>query len=128
MQTAQSVRDVIERLQKILGEEKRFLLAGDYSRLVEIAQEKEQLATTLDRLFLEQTNASQAPAFRKSIAAIVSLAQENEQLLHAAKTGVSFAQARLKEIINRQRNVGVYNETGEKPLIPGATATRGKFA
>lgn len=123
-----SVRDVIERLRTILGEEKSLLLSGKYSSLGEITAEKEKLAALLDRLLLAPANAAQAPAFRKRIAAVIKLAQENEQLLRSAKAGVSFAQARLKEIINRQRNVGVYSESGEKPLVPGAAATRGKFA
>ena len=63
-----------------------------------------------------------------AVAAIVKLAQENETLMDAAKVGVISAKARIKDIINRQRNIGVYAENGERPFVPDAGVTRRKLA
>ena len=123
-----TIRDLIDRLQALLAQEKSMLLSGRLTSLADICAEKEELSRRLDAMLGDRANAASAPAFRKALAALVSLAQENEKLLGAAQSGVAFAQTRLKDIINRQRNVGVYSETGDKPLIPGAAVTRRKFA
>jgi hypothetical protein len=128
MQSAPSLNGTIEALEKSLRAEKSALLDGRYEALGEIAREKERLSGALDALLLDRANTAQQSVFRKRLATIARLAQENEQLLSAAKLGVASAKARIKDIINRQRNIGVYSENGDRPFVPDAGVTRQKFA
>ncbi|GAB4530902.1 MAG: hypothetical protein Kow00133_19610 [Amphiplicatus sp.] len=128
MQTDKTLKEVIEALRGALAEEKRIILEGRYDALDAIVARKESLAEALDRMLLDPRLAAQAPAWRKQIAALAALAKENEAMIDAAKAGVAGARRRINEILNRQRNVGVYGETGEKLLAPGAGVTREKFA
>lgn len=125
--TDRALPEIISALEELLTTEKTLLLAGKYDALAALAGDKEQLTGALDRMLLDGTVA-QAPVWRRRLAAIVARAQENEQLLAAAKSGAAYARARLQEIVNRQRSVGVYAETGAKPLVPDAGVTRRKFA
>ncbi|MBI1366968.1 MAG: hypothetical protein GC153_13555 [Alphaproteobacteria bacterium] len=123
-----SLKAVLDGLESLLEREKALLLAGRYDEAGAIARRKEELCEALDRALIDPLNAAQISVFRKRLSALVARAQENEQHLSAAKAGVSMARARLREIMNRERNVGVYGETGEKPLVPNACVTRHKFA
>ena len=128
MSTEPSLRAILEGLEGLLEREKALLLAGRYDEVGAIARQKEELSSGLDRALIDPQNGAQISVFRKRLASIVSRAQENERLLDAAKAGVATARARLKDIMNRERNVGVYSEIGEKPLVPDAGVTRRKFA
>lgn len=128
MPDERSLKDVVDGLARLLVEEKTRLLAGQYDGLGALTAEKEKLAVRLDALLIDPRSAAQAPAFRRRLAQIVSLAKENEGLIAAAKSGVVSAQSRIKDIINRQRNIGVYGESGEKLLAPESGVTRRKLA
>lgn len=128
MQTDKTLKDVIDSLRAALAEEKRIILEGRYDALGQTATRKESLAEELDRMLLDPSIAAQAPAWRKQIAALAAQAKENEAIIDAARAGVVGARRRINEILNRQRNVGVYGETGEKLLAPGAGMTRQKLA
>lgn len=123
-----SLREVADALEKSLRAEKAALLAARYEALGDIAREKEQLSARLDALLLDRANTAQQFTVRKSLSAVVRLAQENEKLMSAAKIGVASAKARIKDIVNRQRNIGVYSENGDRPFVPDAGVTRQKFA
>lgn len=123
-----SLKEVAEALERTLRAEKAALLDGRYGALGELTHDKEQLSARLDALLLDLANTAQQSGVRKRLAAIVKLAQENEVLMSAAKVGVISAKARIKDIINRQRNIGVYSENGERPFVPDAGVTKQKFA
>jgi hypothetical protein len=128
MQAVQSLREVVERLETILRAEKAALLSADYVALGGAVAEKDGLSASLESLLLDRANAGQEAVLRKRLSALVRLAQENENLMLSAKIGVAAAKARIKDIINRQRNIGVYSENGERPFVPGAAVTRQKLA
>ncbi len=128
MPTDLSLSDVIAALDKTLAAEKSALLGGAYDVVGAAVSEKERLATLLDVMLADQTRAAQLPAYRKRIKRIVEAAKENEALLRAAKMGAASARSRIADILNRQRMVGVYAESGDKVLAPGAGVTRQKFA
>ncbi|MEE2690773.1 MAG: hypothetical protein VX640_04440 [Pseudomonadota bacterium] len=128
MSNEQTLKDVIAGLKSLLEQEKVQLLAGRFDGIASILQEKQKLSSRLDEMLLDQRYAPQAPAFRRNLSAIVALAQENETLLASARIGVKAAQKRIQDIVNRQRNIGVYGETGEKLMTPDAGVTRRKLA
>lgn len=124
----QTLKEVIAGLMSLLEQEKTCLLAARFDAVGPILQDKQRMTAQLEKMLIDPRHSSQAPAFRRALAALVSLAQENETLLAAAQVGVKSARARLQDIVNRQRNVGVYGEFGEKLLTPDAGVTRRKLA
>ncbi|MEQ8936610.1 MAG: hypothetical protein RIE56_12550 [Amphiplicatus sp.] len=128
MSSEQTLKTVIADLKSLLEQEKSCLLAAKFDAVGPILQTKQKLTAQLEAMLLEPRYSSQAPIFRRGLSSIVSLAQENEALLSAAQVGVKSARTRLQDIVNRQRNVGVYGEFGEKLLTPDAGVTRRKLA
>lgn len=128
MQPSPSLKTVIDGLGDLLAREKASLLAGRYEALAVLSAEKERLAVALDAMLIDPAYAAQAPAFTKKLSAIIALASENETLIAAAKLGVVSAKARVRELINRQRTIGVYGSTGEKLVSSDACVSRRKLA
>ncbi len=128
MSTKPSLNETLDHLLEVLDREKALLLAGQYDKLAEVAKDKEHSVADLDRLLVDQNNVKQLSAYMARFSKVTKFAQENEQLLNAARGGVSSAQVRIKNILNRSRNVGVYSLDGNKPLVPDAGITRGKMA
>lgn len=128
MPSEPSLRAVIEDLERALALEKALLLEGRYEELAAVGAEKSRLAALFDRMLVAPSGAAQASGYRKRLAGVVAKAQENEALLRSARLGAASAQARIKEIMSRQRTIGVYAETGDKPLVPNACVTRQKLA
>lgn len=128
MQTSPSLNDVLGELEKILAAEKTALLAGAYNVVGAASVEKERLGALLEAMLVDERRAAQLPAYRLRVKKIVEAAKENEKLLLAARNGVASARSRINDILSRQRMVGVYAETGDKILAPGASITRQKFA
>ncbi len=124
----QTLKEVIAELKSLLEQEKAHLLAARFDAVGPILQSKQRLTERLEGMLLDPRHSSHASAFRRALSGVVSLAQENEALLAAAQVGVKSARARLQDIVNRQRNVGVYGEFGEKLLTPDAGVTRRKLA
>lgn len=119
---------VIDALAALLASEKEALLSGDFMRVGAVASEKAALAGELDRQLTNAQSSAAAPAFRGKLARIAQSAAENERLLDAAKNGVISARNRLKDIVYRERNVGVYAEGGAKVMSAEAGVTRKKSA
>ncbi|MEQ8178203.1 MAG: hypothetical protein RIC52_06125 [Amphiplicatus sp.] len=128
MSSEQTLKTVIADLKSLLEQEKNCLLAANFDAVAPILQRKQNLTTQLEAMLLDPRHSSHATAFRRGLSSVVSLAQENEALLAAAQVGVKSARTRLQDIVNRQRNVGVYGEFGEKLLTPDAGVTRRKLA
>lgn len=118
----------IDDLIELLASEKDALLAGDFVGVGGAAKAKAKLAEELDRLLTNAASAASVPAFRSKLAKIAQLSAENERLLEAAKNGVLSARSRLKDIVYRERNVGVYGEGGAKVMSAEAGVTRRKSA
>lgn len=128
MQTSPSLKDVLGELDRILAAEKTALLAGAYDVVSAAAAEKERLGSLLEAMLVDERRAAQLPAYRLRVRKIVESAKENEKLLLAARNGAASARSRINDILSRQRMVGVYAESGDKILAPGASITRQKFA
>ena len=118
----------IERLMKVLREEKKRLKAGRYSDLTELSEHKLALSDALDKMLIDQRFAKRGNNYRNALRKLARLAGENERLLAAAKDGATQARQHIKDIIRRQRNVGVYGAAGDKVMMPNSGATRGKLA
>jgi hypothetical protein len=118
----------IDALTALLASEKEALLSGDFVGVGAAAKEKAALAEELDRQLTNAQSAASLPALRGKLAKIAQISAENERLLEAAKNGVLSARSRLKDIVYRERNVGVYAEGGAKVMSAEAGVTRRKSA
>lgn len=123
-----SLSATIDSLLDLLVSEKEALLAGDFMRVGAAAKGKAKLAEELDRQLTNAHSAASVPAFRARLAKLAQLSAENERLLDAAKNGVISARNRLKDIVYRERNVGVYGKGGAKVMSAEAGVTRKKSA
>lgn len=123
-----ALSEAIDALMGLIAREKAALLTGDFAAVGATAKEKARGAATLDAAIIAATAAGTAPAFRTRIAKLAAAASENEGLLEAAKNGVTSARARLQDILQRERNVGVYGEGGGKIVSAEAGVTRRKTA
>lgn len=119
---------IVDAVIALLSTEKEALLNGDLMQVGAAAREKARLAEELDRLLTNAQSSAAFPALRGKLAKIAQLSAENERLLDAAKNGVLSARARLKDIVYRERNVGVYAEGGAKVMSAEAGVTRRKSA
>lgn len=128
MASEPALNDVLNDLEKILAAEKSALLAGAYDSVSAATSAKDRLGRLLETMLVDERRAGQLPAYRRRIKKIVEAAKENESLLNAAKLGAASARSRIKDILNQQRTVGVYAETGDKLMSPGAGVSRQKFA
>ena len=116
----------IDALIELLAAEKEALLGGDFIGVGRAAKGKAALAEELDRQLTNAHSASTSPGLRAKLGKIAQISTENERLLEAAKNGVLSARTRLKDIVYRERNVGVYAEDGAKVMSAEAGVTRRK--
>lgn len=128
MANEQELATIIAQLNKVLKVEKQKLLSGRYTELSELMEHKQTLSERLDRLMVDQKIAKKAQLYRKSLSALVKQARENETLLEAAKAGAGQAHSRIHDLLNKQRNVGVYGQAGDKVMMPNAGVSRCKIA
>jgi flagellar biosynthesis/type III secretory pathway chaperone len=123
-----ALKTTLDGLLRLLEQEKQSLINGELAAIPGYAKSKAELSARLDQILADPRAAAQTPAFRGLLKKVAQAASENEELINAAREGVKSARARLKEIIERQRMVGVYGEGGEKVLSHGAGVTRCKTA
>ncbi|MGE0407931.1 MAG: hypothetical protein AB7P23_01565 [Amphiplicatus sp.] len=125
---ASPLKSVIEALLERLDEEQAAFLKGGYGAALTIAADKERLVTNLDDFLANPGNAREIALYRKPLAALIEKARRNEELIGAAKAGVIAAQSRIKDLIRRERTIGVYTESGEKPVLEDTYVTKKKLA
>lgn len=118
----------IERLIEMLQHENALLKKGEITEIGALTEDKQTLATIL-------TNAVESPSQREflkpyfqHLAKIKQLAEENERLLKAAKTGVNSAKTRLNNIMMQDQTVGTYTNDGDKLKTQQAGVTKTVFA
>lgn len=118
----------IDGLLALLSEEKAALLAGDAAGAASKAREKERRVGALEALLSDGPAMRSFAASRGRLAALARAAADNERLLEAARNGVLSAQSRLRDVLNRERSVGVYAQDGGKLMSAEAGVTRRKTA
>ena len=118
----------VNKLIELLSLEKSRLLGGSYGDIPEITQQKEFYLSALTNHMQNPGNNAALKTLQGAIEQIQSLASENEGLLSAARSGVSAAQSRLKNIVTRESFVGAYTENGQKLRTHDCGVTRCKTA
>lgn len=128
MTSVPSIDAAISKLIELLTLEKSRLLGGSYVDMPEITKQKQFYLSVLTDYIQNPMHAAALKRFSNAIEEIKSLANENETLLKAARTGVKTAQARLKAIVTRESLVGAYTADGSKLRTHDCGVTRCKTA
>ena len=118
----------VNKLIELLSLEKSRLLGGSFDDIPDITQQKEYYLSALTNHMQSPANNAALKSLQGPIEQIQSLAKENEGLLNAARSGVSAAKSRLKNIVSRESFVGAYTENGQKLRTHDCGVTRCKTA
>lgn len=101
-----------EELRDLLSLERAALLAGDFSRIEDIAQRKAEVARELEQ-------GAELP----QLGALRGCLRRNQMLLEASLKGISAARARLVEIRNVAAGFDTYGSDGGKSELVRRTST-----
>lgn len=104
--------DALEKMNRLLDQERSLLLKGDIAGLDPIAREKARLAPELGVTVTDEQNLQE----------LRHKAMRNDQLLNAALKGVRAARTRLQEIRNGGAPMTTYGTDGQRHAI-GPTST-----
>ncbi|KPQ22489.1 MAG: FlgN protein [Rhodobacteraceae bacterium HLUCCA24] len=99
--------DVIDRLDRLLDEERALLRAGRLEALAELLVRKESLASRLAEAGMRGTP---APALRHKIA-------RNQRLLEGAMAGLGDVAKRLVKVREVSRTLDTYGSDGRRAAI-----------
>jgi flagellar biosynthesis/type III secretory pathway chaperone len=104
--------DPLDRLHRILVDERRAFMSGDYAALAGIADEKERLL-----IDLEHSRPS-----RKGLQHLRQTMEQNQRLAEAALNGAQAARARIGALLQVQAGLTTYDPDG-KVALRGTDAT-----
>lgn len=123
-----SLEEAIPNLFKLLADEKKQLLSGDYSNLWTTSDQKSQYLPVLERHVSQSESKSKLNKCAHDIEKIKNLAQENEALFKSALAGINAAQIRVSRLSERANTVGTYTDDGAKLQNNHSATTRHKLA
>ncbi len=109
--------DPRDHLHRILADERRALMSGDYAALAALAAEKERLLIDLDH----------SRPSRKGLQHLRQKMEQNQRLAEAALKGVQAAKARIGALLQVQAGLTTYDPDGKVALrATGATTVERK--
>ena len=126
-QTAQ-LEQIIDNLIETLTVEKEYLLNGAYRELPSVTERKLYFSSLLDEYIASPDARYFAAPHKEKIHQIKQIADSNEVLLSATRSGVNSAITRLNKILHRENTVGTYTESGSKLDTHNVGVTRHKIA
>lgn len=106
--------NTLERLQALIAEEHRALLAGDLHALGDILEEKETLAAELEDL---------SPA-TEDVSAVKVALRRNQELFDEALKGIRAVADRLAEYQRAKTTLETYDAKGRRLCIKGLEQSR----
>ena len=103
--------DVVSEALAILDEEQKVFLTGRYQSIPDIAERKLQVLGKLENEF---SNLRPSEFVVASVRRIIAASRRNEQLIEAARQGLSHARRRIGAIREAGRGVVAYAEDGSR--------------
>lgn len=128
MTSHREISFVITRLSNLLDAEKKLLLKGQFDKAPAFTEQKDALGTRLTSLLEGLPDPASLRKHRDALQRLGRKAEETAMLLTAARAGASQARERIKDVLSRRRNVGVYGQSGDKVSMPEAGVSRTKLA
>jgi flagellar biosynthesis/type III secretory pathway chaperone len=102
---------IIEEGLDVLEEERTIFLTGEYERIEGITKRK---LDVLERLESVIANLPRSAVVINSIKRLITASKRNEQLIQAARQGLSHARRRITAIAETRRGVVAYAEDGTR--------------
>lgn len=107
-------KTLTNRLQDLLGRERKALLAGDFDALAELMEEKHQLAEAL----------SEAPLQVADAVPLRDGLRRNQELYDQAMAGIRNVAARLGDLNRVRRATDTYDAQGRRLTIDAPATKR----
>ena len=104
-------RQIVAEALSILKDEREVFLSGEYLRLSTILEAK---SAVLEKLELAIHTAPRSVAFIADVRNLIAESRRNEQIIQAARQGLSHARRRLKAIDEMRSGVVAYAEDGSR--------------
>lgn len=121
------LNQTVTALTETLLEEKKQLLKGVFDDLPSINKKKSHYMALLESAFTTESPQILS-AYKEKLSRIAKLSKENEKLLSAAKSGTNAAITRIRSLLDREKTVGTYTQSGYKLQTHDAGVTREKIA
>ena len=118
--------ELADALIDLLNEERDALLKGDYDAVGGLFDRKKTLAEEMETLFADEAPQDGAELDKASATRLQKALSRNEAMLSGAREGVEQARRRLAAIARKRNEVGVYDPSGERPQMTGASGSGGR--
>jgi hypothetical protein len=106
-----SVLAAVETGLKILEEEREVFLAGRYEKIEKLTERKRSIITELDAAI---PRTPRSDIVIEAISLLIEQSRRNEQIIVAARQGLSYARRRIASIHATERGDVAYAEDGTK--------------
>ncbi len=106
--TDDTLQTLIDRLDTLLEEERRLLLAGDLDAIGDLLSQKERLIDALN---------ATAPGAQPDLGPVQRKVARNQALLDGALQGIRKVAARMAAFRKIRRTLETYDESGRKMLL-----------
>ncbi len=110
-QASEPLFAIVDEALEILDEEREVFLTGAYDRIASISERK---MNALEHLELAIPRARKTAAVIGAIKQLVAASRRNEQIIQAARQGLSHARRRIVAIAEAGRGVVAYAEDGTR--------------
>lgn len=116
MANAKWFNATLKKIGRLLADERKNLLAGEYAALVDIGQRRQALVEELERVAAETGPSQDSEDLAEAIASVREEAARNQALLQAAMNGFAVARDRLAKLSRDRRSVGTYTVSGARTV------------
>lgn len=104
-----AIIDLLQNGLDLLEDERAAFLGGEYNRIPAISDRKSRLLSDLEQ-FLPPPERSKTA--EQMLAALVEMSRRNEDIIKAARQGLSHARRRIRSIKQADHGVVAYDESG----------------
>lgn len=94
----------------LLDDERSAFLSGNFAAVPPISERKVQLLADLEALLPPSQRSAKAESL---LSVLVDMSRRNEEIIQAARHGLSLARRRIRSIQQADQGVVAYDETGE---------------
>jgi len=118
----------VREMTKLLDQERAALLDGDYAAVTALAEEKKRLAVEIERAHESGALPAKKKTDKAALLKLQAALTRNAMLIDGAREGFAHARRRIETISRRSGEVGVYDESGERPKLGRASRAGGRTA
>lgn len=107
---AEAIVSLLREGLELLDDERSAFLSGDFAKVPAISERKVKLLADLETLLPPAQRSAMAETL---LSVLVDMSRRNEEIIQAARHGLSLARRRIRSIQQADRGVVAYDESGE---------------